>query len=518
MELKPHKFAALLPMMSEPEYQSLKASVVAVKRFTDDAVEYQGQLLDGRNRQRVERETGVKLKIVKLSSIIPHPTDADALNYVYGKANHRNMSDSQKAAAAVNFLPHFESLGKSRMTQGGVEPVPQGVRDCKLFPGCTRKEAKKRLDDTSRPGVFNLYASFVLKDKKAKDGGGRSFAMMVAQLLNVLYPPDSAPATNGKSRDFAGSLFGVSGRYVQDAKLVFEQDPKLFQQVFDGKIPVSQAKREVQRRAKAKSHKAKSAAAFSNTLPEGFWNVVVGDCVEVLKRSPAGTIRLIATDPPYNEGIDYGRGAKADSMSAARYAAFCDAWVEQCARQLTPDGSMFIMNSARNQQLMMDLCIKHKLHWRNTIAWVETFGNYTAGNFTSCWRPIVYFTKSPNKFVWHGDQIMIPSDRQTKYADKRANPAGKVPGNVWTEFPRLVDNAKERIPGFPTQIPVALMERIVLAASDPGDRVADPFNGSGTTGEAAIRHGRRYAGVELIEANAHAARERLKRVAAERKG
>jgi adenine-specific DNA-methyltransferase len=207
-------------------------------------------------------------------------------------------------------------------------------------------------------------------------------------------------------------------------------------------------------------------------------------------------------------------------MSAAKYAAFCDAWIEQCARGSSPDGSLFIMNSVRNLQLMLDLASS-----TSCTGATRSLGR----DLRQLHRPATSPLLAPDRLLHQARRTSssgtairssIPSDRQTKYADKRANPDGKVPGNVWTEFPRLVDNAKERMPGFPTQLPVALVERIVLAASNPGDRVLDPFNGSGTTGEAAIRHGRRYAGVELIEANAHAAKERLARVAAsiERKG
>jgi site-specific DNA-methyltransferase (adenine-specific) len=108
-----------------------------------------------------------------------------------------------------------------------------------------------------------------------------------------------------------------------------------------------------------------------------------------------------------------------------------------------------------------------------------------------------------------------PSDRQTKYADKRADPAGKLWDNVWginPPIPRLTGTCDERIPEFPTQLPLALLEPIVLCASEPGDLIVDPFSGSGTTGAAAIRHGRRYIGIEQSAKFADLARMRLKGV------
>jgi site-specific DNA-methyltransferase (adenine-specific) len=94
--------------------------------------------------------------------------------------------------------------------------------------------------------------------------------------------------------------------------------------------------------------------------------------------------------------------------------------------------------------------------------------------------------------------VTRPSDRQTKYADKRAVDGGKIWDDVW-QIPRLTGHAEERVPDFPTQLPIALVEPIVLCASMPGDLVVDPFSGSGTTGAAALSNGRKYVGIERSE-------------------
>jgi site-specific DNA-methyltransferase (adenine-specific) len=84
--------------------------------------------------------------------------------------------------------------------------------------------------------------------------------------------------------------------------------------------------------------------------------------------------------------------------------------------------------------------------------------------------------------------------------------------DVWA-IPRVCGTFRERLDGFPTQLPMALVERIVLCSSDPGQLVVDPFAGSGTTGEVCIRHGRRFMGFELREEFARAARRRLEQTA-----
>ncbi len=102
-----------------------------------------------------------------------------------------------------------------------------------------------------------------------------------------------------------------------------------------------------------------------------------------------------------------------------------------------------------------------------------------------------------------------------KYRDRRANPAGKIWDDVWginPPIPRVRGTFTERLAGLPTQLPLDLLRPIVGCASDPGNLVVDFFNGSGTTGEACIRSGRRYLGVEKSGRFAELARERLERV------
>jgi DNA modification methylase len=382
-------------------------------------------------------------------------TREDAVAFVKSRMMHRNLDAPRKACVAIQFADTYEQEAKARMVRGKQDP-----------------------------------------SKKVYEGQEKAQRAM----------------------DLLGEAFGVNPTYLYQAKKLRDGDKKLFRAVFEGVKPLPVAVREFTRREKSKAIAAKTTQVRQRFVGDKRpYTLVVGDCAARLAADKPHMARLIFADPPYNEGIDYGRGRRADAMKEDKYAAFCDGWIEQCARTLASDGSFFVMNSVRNLRLMLDLGAKHKLHLRNVICWSETFGNYTPGNFSPCWRPICYFTKSRDTFVWHGDQVLIESDRLKKYGDKRANPEGKVPSNVWTEFPRLVDNAKERVAGFPTQLPLALVERIVLVASNPGDYVLDPFNGSGTTGEACLRHARPYVGIDLEAKNVGVTIARLNRVANELK-
>src|SRR5262249_40394612 len=143
-------------------------------------------------------------------------------------------------------------------------------------------------------------------------------------------------------------------------------------------------------------------------------------------------------------------------------------------------------------------------HLRNMIAWHYTFGQAQKRRFTPSWTPIFYVVKDPNNYTFNADAVRVPSDRQTRYNDRRANPLGKVPNDVWVLRPdqespahfhpatdvwkisRVAGTFKERA-GHVTQLPLALAERIIRVASNPGDVVLDPFAGTGTVLVAAKR-------------------------------
>jgi DNA modification methylase len=299
-------------------------------------------------------------------------------------------------------------------------------------------------------------------------------------------------ADAGRARDQAAKLYRVSSRSIGDAKVVKAHDRALYADIQAGRVNINQAMRAVKR--SIKSATATKAAKTLPPLDAASCDIRSVDCIAGLETVPSGSVRLVFADPPYNCGVDYGKGAKADQLPPIKFSAWCDHWIAECRRVLTPDGSIFVMID-RHYTGDIGSLLAGELHRRNLIVWHETFGTYTDDNFTSCARFIHYYTKDPQRYVFNGDAIRVASDRQAKYGDKRADPAGKVPGNVWP-FPRVCDNHPERVPGFPTQLPLALVERIVLAASEPGDLILDPFVGSGTTPVTAVTHGRRFVGFD----------------------
>ena len=325
----------------------------------------------------------------------------------------------------------------------------------------------------------------------------------------------AAKSQQGRSAERAARLCRVSPRSVYDARLVRKESPELFAEVLAGKTGLAVATRAVHRNRKAdhgRQGRRGAAQAGRRRLPDRprRRGRVPGEPVE--RDRAAGVLRPAVQ----LAGSIMARVADATSCPRGRYLAWCYVWLREAVRCLTANGSLFVMIDGRGLGDMIYILEFLGLHRRNLIVWHETFGTYTDDNFTPCARFILYYTRDAKRFVFDGDAIRVPSDRQAVYGDKRADPAGKVPGNVW-QVPRLADNHPERAPDFPTQVPLSILMRIVLAASEAGDLVVDGFSGSGTTAEAAVTCGRRFAGCDNHKPNVEAGLQRVARAIARRR-
>jgi DNA modification methylase len=233
--------------------------------------------------------------------------------------------------------------------------------------------------------------------------------------------------------------------------------------------------------------------------------VITGDCVEVLNGLPAGFADLVFADPPFNIGLDYP--GHDDRLPRSEYLAWTDRWLAAVVRSLSPSASLFVQIAAELAGYLQVRLDGLGLHWRNTVVWHYTFGPNQKRKFAPCHQQVLYYVRDPGRFTFNADAVRVPSDRQTKYNDRRADPRGKVPGDVWA-VPRVCGTFKERR-GHVCQTPEALLRRVVAVASNPGDLVLDPFAGTGTTLAVARQMGRRFLGVEKSPVTADLARARL---------
>ena len=235
--------------------------------------------------------------------------------------------------------------------------------------------------------------------------------------------------------------------------------------------------------------------------------IYCGDTLRLLPKWPEGCVDLVFADPPYNIGYVYDEYD--DNLPGDQFVAWCGKWMAECQRVLTDTGSFYIAigdDFAAQLRMQGDAL---GLHLRNWIIWHYTFGQNMRYKFSRAHTHILYFTKDERKCTFNDRALRYPSARHTEYQDLRANPLGRLPNDVWDEFPRVCGTFKERDGFHGCQMPEALLMRIVLASSNPGDVVLDPFVGSGTTAAAAKRLGRHYVGIDLSKEYAARTRKRL---------
>jgi site-specific DNA-methyltransferase (adenine-specific) len=254
--------------------------------------------------------------------------------------------------------------------------------------------------------------------------------------------------------------------------------------------------------------------------------IIQGDSVKVLNDGPEGWVDLVFADPPFNIGYLYD--GYDDRRKTSDYLDFSRNWMKAVHRALKPNGSFYL---AIGDEYAADLCVIARreigFHMRNWVIWHYTFGQQPKFKFARSHTHILYLTKDEKSFTFNADAIRVASARQTTYADARANPKGKLPDDVWFLRPqeapephfaadcdtwnvsRVCGTFKEREGWHGCQMPIGVLNRIVLASSNPGDVVLDPFNGSGTTVVAAALLGRKYVGIDQSAEYVGYARKRL---------
>jgi site-specific DNA-methyltransferase (adenine-specific) len=241
-------------------------------------------------------------------------------------------------------------------------------------------------------------------------------------------------------------------------------------------------------------------------MPEFLNKIICGDCIEALGKVSEPFADLIFADPPFNIGYKYDKYN--DEVASDKYIDWTRQWMTACKKVLKPTGSFYIAigdDYAANVKIIGD---EIGLFMRNWIIWHYTFGQQTKDKFARAHTHIFYFVNDAKKFTFNDYAVRVPSDRQLIYDDKRANPAGKMPDDVW-EDSRVCGTFKERTGWHPCQMPESVLMRIIAISSKPGDCVLDPFVGSGTTAVAAKKLQRDYVGIEISAEYVKKAEERL---------
>jgi len=243
-----------------------------------------------------------------------------------------------------------------------------------------------------------------------------------------------------------------------------------------------------------------------------------GDCLDLLRSIPSGTVQLVVTSPPYNIGKEYENRLKLE-----KYVEQQAKVIQECVRTLADKGSIcwqvgnYVDCGAiiPLDTVLYPIFKNLGLRMRNRIIWHFEHGLHCSRRFSGRYETIIWFTKSDD-YTFNLDPVRVPQ----KYPGKKyfkgpkagqysCNPLGKNPGDLWV-IPNVKCNHVEKTE-HPCQFPVELIERLVLSMTSEGDWVLDPFLGTGTAVIAAVRHGRRGVGAEIVPRYIQIARQRVQR-------
>lgn len=310
---------------------------------------------------------------------------------------------------------------------------------------------------------------------------------------------DEIPAERGEGKrsEIVAELFGISARNIEIVRQIRKTAPKFYAELRSGKINVKQAYNRSRHTARVKSVR-KLHAAGTVTIDD--CDLFHGDNVSVMQGMPDESVDVVFMDPPYNNGWVYRDDPSKDRLPDEVYLKRMAAVFTEAKRLLRPSGSLFVLIDGNYCDPFGMLLREAGLVRRNTIVWWETFGTYNSAetNLGNACRFIHYYSKTA-KPTFNKTELRDPSARAEVYGDKRAVDAGKIPDNVWPAS-RVQGTSNERVPwqdkGQAPQLPIAVPERCILLASEPGEIVLDPFNGNGTSAVAALRHGRKYIGID----------------------
>lgn len=229
------------------------------------------------------------------------------------------------------------------------------------------------------------------------------------------------------------------------------------------------------------------------------------DSLEFLKKLPENSIDMIFADPPYNlsnggftvhagKRVSVNKGNWDVSKGLLEDFNFHLAWIEACKRVLKPDGSIWISGTYHSIYACGYALQLAGLKILNDISWFKPNAspNLSGRYFTASHETLLWARKDPKgKHTFNYQDMKTGNWHETDFIKKE----GKQMRSVWSiNTPKPYE---KKFGKHPTQKPMALLERIVLAASKKSDVILDPFTGSSTTGLAATKYGRRFIGIDL---------------------
>ncbi|MEM1129053.1 MAG: site-specific DNA-methyltransferase [Pseudomonadota bacterium] len=245
--------------------------------------------------------------------------------------------------------------------------------------------------------------------------------------------------------------------------------------------------------------------------------VLCGDCVELMNGLPAESVDLIFADPPYNLQLkgelhrpDNSRVDAVDDewdqfASFAAYDRFTESWLQAARRLLKPNGAIWVIGSYHNV-FRLGAALQNQGFWLlNDVVWRKTnpMPNFRGKRLTNAHETLIWASRQESaKYTFNYEALKALNEGVQMRSD------WSFP--ICTGHERLKDSSGAK--AHPTQKPEALLHRVLVGTTNPGDVVLDPFFGTGTTGAVAFKLGRKFVGLERDAAYCEIARDRLDRV------
>ncbi|MEO8398305.1 MAG: DNA methyltransferase [Ignavibacteriaceae bacterium] len=244
--------------------------------------------------------------------------------------------------------------------------------------------------------------------------------------------------------------------------------------------------------------------------------IICQNIFEALDNLPANFIDLLFIDPPYNLHKKFNT-VSFKAIDDLDYEKWVDSWLQKIIRMLKPNASIYICGDWKSSQAIYKTAKKY-FKVQNRITWEREKGRGAKKNWKNCSEDIWFFTMS-NNYIFNVDEVKIKRKVLAPYKNTNGEPKDwkteaegnfriSFPSNIWTDisvpFWSMPENTEH-----PTQKPEKLLAKIILASTNKGDFVFDPFLGAGTTAVAAKKLGRNFSGVEIDEHYCCIAQKRL---------
>lgn len=241
--------------------------------------------------------------------------------------------------------------------------------------------------------------------------------------------------------------------------------------------------------------------------------VIEGDAIEVMREIPDNSVDMTFADPPFNLGKRYNNYH--DKKRIDEYLEWCRLWLKEMVRITKPTGSIFVHHIPKWLTYFAGF-LNEIAYFRHWIVW-DAMSSPLGKTLLPSHYGILWYTKEKRGFKFYDIRSAHPRCRNCgivlqDYGGKKnkMHPYGPLISDVWKDIHRI--RHKKRRDEHPCQLPIPLLERLILMTTDEGDIVLDPFVGTGTTAIAAKRLGRKYIAIDIDSKYVKIAREKLENV------